>query len=335
MTYIFINNCTKYQNPLKSQIEKNTRNAKKPEIYSIYEIFKLSSELEINRNSIATLENLLQAKFLQSPFKPKGHLISIFHRSNILSPWSSKAIEIINSCNLDEVSSIEKGLIYEFRKDSKAYFGILKKLSSVIDPMTQICITKEKQFFEYLYNKQPYNQVLNTEYLSLKKIDNYNISMGLALNKLEIEYLKNIYNRLKRNPSDIELMMFAQINSEHCRHKIFNSELRNNKFRSTTTLFKLIKKTKNKSSSDVVSAYKDNCAIIRSTKNKILKTDLNNKEYKYLTEKSFYIIKAETHNHPTAISPYPGAATGSGGELRDEGATGRGAKPKIGLSGYP
>ena len=257
MTYIFINNCTKYQNPLKSQIEKNTRNAKKPEIYSIYEIFKLSSELEINRNSIATLENLLQAKFLQSPFKPKGHLISIFHRSNILSPWSSKAIEIINSCNLDEVSSIEKGLIYEFRKDSKAYFGILKKLSSVIDPMTQICITKEKQFFEYLYNKQPYNQVLNTEYLSLKKIDNYNISMGLALNKLEIEYLKNIYNRLKRNPSDIELMMFAQINSEHCRHKIFNSELRNNKFRSTTTLFKLIKKTKNKSSSDVVSAYKD------------------------------------------------------------------------------
>ena len=334
MTYIFINNCTKYQNPLKSQIEKNTRNAKKPEIYSIYEIFKLSSELEINRNSIATLENLLQAKFLQSPFKPKGHLISIFHRSNILSPWSSKAIEIINSCNLDEVSSIEKGLIYEFRKDSKAYFGILKKLSSVIDPMTQICITKEKQFFEYLYNKQPYNQVLNTEYLSLKKIDNYNISMGLALNKLEIEYLKNIYNRLKRNPSDIELMMFAQINSEHCRHKIFNSELRNNKFRSTTTLFKLIKKTKNKSSSDVVSAYKDNCAIIRSTKNKILKTDLNNKEYKYLTEKSFYIIKAETHNHPTAISPYPGAATGSGGELRDEGATGIGSIPKVGFAGY-
>ncbi|MED5274545.1 MAG: phosphoribosylformylglycinamidine synthase, partial [Pseudomonadota bacterium] len=334
MTYIFINNCTKRQNPLKSQIEQNPNNTQKTENYSVYEIFKIDTELEITQTSIVTLEKLLQSKFRMLDFKPKGGTISIFHRSNILSPWSSKAIEIINNCNLTEVISIEKGLIYEFKKNSQFYRKILKNPSLVFDSMTQICITNKDLLAEYIYKRSSSSHSSDTKYLSLNKLNYYNKSMGLALSKLEIEYLKNIYKKLKRNPSDIELMMFAQINSEHCRHKIFNSKLINKKQKINTTLFNLIKKTKTKKSLDVLSAYKDNCAIIKSDQNKILKTNFHNKKYNYLNEKSSYIIKAETHNHPTAISPYPGAATGSGGELRDEGATGIGSMPKVGFTGY-
>jgi phosphoribosylformylglycinamidine synthase len=129
-------------------------------------------------------------------------------------------------------------------------------------------------------------------------------------------------------------MMFAQINSEHCRHKIFNSQLNIDNSIKPLSLFKLIKRTYKKSNNDVVSAYTDNCSIIKSNKTKFLSSDISSKKYKYISESGLYIIKAETHNHPTAISPHAGAATGSGGELRDEGATGLGSLPKVGFTGY-
>ena len=333
MTYIFINDCTKYKDPLKQFIQHSPSKAKTDEKYRVYEIFKLNSDMEINQYSLSVLEKLLQSSFLQSTFKVEGSMISIFQRSNILSPWSSKAIEIINGCNLKEVSSIEKGLVYKFKKQSKTFMS-LSRAPALFDPMTQICITDKKQFLDYLYKPSRQNKELETQYLDISKLDKYNKSMGLALSKPEVKYLRNIYKKLNRNPTDIELMMFAQINSEHCRHKIFNSQLINKKNNINTTLFKLIKKTKNKKSTDVISAYTDNCAIISSNKNNILKTNLDNGRYKYIKEDGFYIIKAETHNHPTAISPYPGAATGSGGELRDEGSTGIGSIPKIGFTGY-
>ena len=169
MTYIFINKCTKRQNPLKSQIEQNPNNTQKTENYSVYQIFKIDAELEITQNSIAKLEKLLQSKFRSLDLKPKGEIISIFHRSNILSPWSSKAIEIINNCNLTEVISIEKGLIYEFKKNSQFYRKILKKPSLVFDSMTQICITNQDLLTEYIYKRSSDSQSSDTQYLSLNK----------------------------------------------------------------------------------------------------------------------------------------------------------------------
>ena len=334
MIYIFINKRLNYENPLKNHIAKNLDKTGIQEKYKIYEIFKVKSNLDISQSSLKTLEGLLQSNLLSHSFKSNEEIISIFHRSNILSPWSSKAAEIIESCNLEKNLSIERGLIYEFRKKSKIFSSLIRKKLSTYDPMTQICFVKQKQLINYLYKSQETEKNAKTKTLNLDNMDRYNKSMGLALSLFEINYLKRIYKKIKRNPTDIELMMFAQINSEHCRHKIFNSKVIKNDKKSNTTLFELIKSTKTRRNSDVISAYSDNCAVINSGKNNFLTTNLNNKNYKYVSENSFYVIKAETHNHPTAISPYPGAATGSGGELRDEGSTGIGSMPKAGFTGY-
>ena len=191
--------------------------------------------------------------------------------------------------------------------------------------MTQLMFTKRESIIDYLYKNIAKKKSSKLRYIPLKSIDKYNKSMGLALSNLEIEYLKKAYLKFKRNPTDVELMMFAQINSEHCRHKIFNSKLNVSVSGKSPSLFKLIKNTYKKNNTDIVSAYSDNCSIIKSKMTKFLFTDLHTKKYKYISEKGLYIIKAETHNHPTAISPHAGAATGSGGELRDEGATGLGS----------
>ena len=149
----------------------------------------------------------------------------------------------------------------------------------------------------------------------------------------EIDYLYDFYNNEKRNPTDAELMMFAQANSEHCRHKIFNAKWNVGGSQKNNTLFDLIKETSKSSPDGIISAYKDNAAIIEGSKVERLNLNESN-EYEFKEDNLNSTIKVETHNHPTAISPYPGASTGSGGEIRDEGATGRGAKPKIGLVGF-
>ena len=172
MTYIFINDCTKYKNPLKQFTQHTPSKAKSGEKYRVYEIFKLNSDMEINQYSLSVLEKLLQSSFLQSTFKAEGPIISIFQRSNILSPWSSKAIEIINGCNLKEVLSIEQGLIYKFKKQSKIFMN-LSRISSLFDPMTQICITDKKQLLDYLYKPSCQNKELETQYLDVNKFDKY------------------------------------------------------------------------------------------------------------------------------------------------------------------
>ena len=149
----------------------------------------------------------------------------------------------------------------------------------------------------------------------------------------EIDYLYDFYSQEKRNPTDAELMMFAQANSEHCRHKIFNAKWNINGKQKNNTLFDLIKETSKSSRNGIISAYKDNAAITKGSRVERLNLNESN-EYKFIEDDLNSTIKVETHNHPTAISPYPGASTGSGGEIRDEGATGRGAKPKVGLVGY-
>ena len=198
--------------------------------------------------------------------------------------------------------------------------------------MTETQIVNRKAIEKYFDNEvKPKKQKHIT--ININNIKKYAEYMALALSTSEIVYLKNIYKKLKRNPTDVELMMFAQINSEHCRHKIFNSNYYIDKKKQTKTLFSHIKSTYKNTIKDIISAYTDNSSIIKGYKVLDLILDVNKK---YINKKNdeAYIIKAETHNHPTAISPYPGAATGSGGEIRDEGATGRGSCPKVGFCGY-
>ena len=167
-----------------------------------------------------------------------------------------------------------------------------------------------------------------------QNINEINAKLGLALNDFEIEYLKQNYEDLGRRPTDCELMMFSQINSEHCRHKIFNSKWAIDGESEYASLFSFIKDTFTNYSDGVISAYKDNAAVIEGIGKKRFFADQKSKKYSFIDEQVNFCIKVETHNHPTGISPFPGAATGSGGEIRDEGATGRGAKPKAGLTGY-
>src|SRR4029453_7006166 len=161
-----------------------------------------------------------------------------------------------------------------------------------------------------------------------------NTALGLALAPDEIDYLVDAYETLGRDPTDVELMMFAQANSEHCRHKIFNADFVLDGKAQALSLFKMIRRTTESSPGGVLSAYKDNAAVIEGPVGGRFFPDPATRVYGAHREPVHVLMKVETHNHPTAISPFPGAATGSGGEIRDEGATGRGAKPKAGLTGF-
>ncbi|EPX7646593.1 phosphoribosylformylglycinamidine synthase, partial [Escherichia coli] len=161
-----------------------------------------------------------------------------------------------------------------------------------------------------------------------------NLRLGLALAEDEIDYLQDAFTKLGRNPNDIELYMFAQANSEHCRHKIFNADWIIDGEQQPKSLFRMIKNTFETTPDHVLSAYKDNAAVMEGSEVGRYFADHETGRYNFHQEPAHILMKVETHNHPTAISPWPGAATGSGGEIRDEGATGRGAKPKAGLVGF-
>jgi phosphoribosylformylglycinamidine synthase len=161
-----------------------------------------------------------------------------------------------------------------------------------------------------------------------------NGELGLALSDDEIDYLVENFTALGRNPIDIELMMFAQANSEHCRHKIFNADWKIDGVAQDSSLFEMIRASYKASPDNILSAYSDNAAVTEGFQVQRFVAETAAHEYRPHDEAAHLVIKVETHNHPTAISPFPGAATGSGGEIRDEGATGRGAKPKAGLCGF-
>ncbi len=165
-------------------------------------------------------------------------------------------------------------------------------------------------------------------------LDKANTQLGLALSNDEIEYLTNSFTQLGRNPTDVELMMFAQANSEHCRHKIFNADWTIDGVEQAHSLFGMIKNTATKSPDDILSAYHDNASVAVGSNAQVFIRNAITGEYAYTEEDVPFLMKVETHNHPTAISPFPGAATGSGGEIRDEGATGRGSHTKAGLTGF-
>ncbi len=252
-------------------------------------------------------------------------------RSGTISPWASKTNEIISNVGIRGVLSIEKYFGYFINKDIQM---IDLDLSCLFDRMTQEIFFNSDDIAHL--KEPPQRKPLIQIDISKSAKDSLveaNKDLGLALSEDEINYLDCFYSSVQRNPTDAELMMFAQANSEHCRHKIFNAEWVIDSETQTESLFDLIKKTSKGDKPDLISAYKDNAAVISGAEVMTLNRNLKN-IYNFTLEKINSTLKVETHNHPTAISPFPGAATGSGGEIRDEGATGSGAKPKMGLVGF-
>jgi phosphoribosylformylglycinamidine synthase len=259
--------------------------------------------------------------------------IIVIPRIGTISPWSSKATDIFKLCSLHEIRRIERGIIYHFSRKIKTE-ELEAILSYVMDRMTESHL-KDISDSSLLFDKLKPNSYSSIDILKEGKsaIIKANIELGLALSDGEIDYLYYSFNKLKRNPRDIELMMFAQANSEHCRHKIFNADWIIDSEKKAISLFGMIKNTYHQNPEGLLSVYSDNSAVMSGYKSSFFEPNHEGVYTSSIAEKAV-LIKVETHNHPTAIAPNPGAATGSGGEIRDEGATGRGSKPKVGLSGF-
>ena len=260
----------------------------------------------------------------------------VLPRAGTISPWSSKATDIARACNLDSVDRIERGVCYGLQFKGKASDEDVKALGSLLhDRMTE-ALFDDGDAAATLFEEHEPAPVATIAVLQGGKnaLADANVELGLALSDEEIDYLVDNYKTLERDPTDAELMMFAQANSEHCRHKIFNAEWVIDGEPKIERLFGMIRSTTEASPDGVISAYSDNSAVIEGWSGSRLMPANGDREYQYSTEPVHILMKVETHNHPTAISPFPGAATGSGGEIRDEGATGLGAKPKAGLTGF-
>ena len=252
-------------------------------------------------------------------------------RRSTISPWSSKTEDIFKNVGIVGISRIER--FYGFKISNLEPNSNLD-LSSVFDRMTQSIYSTTEELAEFFFelDKRGLGEI---DIISggKKALEDANTKYGFAISNDEIDYLLDFYNSINRNPTDAELMMFSQANSEHCRHKIFNTDWQVDGDEKEDSLFQLIKKTSKESPKNIISAYKDNAAIVEGVNTKRLSVN-DDQTYELIQEKINSTIKVETHNHPTAISPFPGASTGSGGEIRDEGATGMGAKPKVGLVGF-
>jgi len=304
-------------------LDFNNSNNKSSTISSkeIYIVAAKSDDLNLDQ-----LKNILAADHPDDSFS-----FIVGPRSGTISPWSSKTEDIIKNVGILNINRVEK-----FNSFTISDFSIDNNLdlSMFYDRMTQSIYSDHEECLAFL-KTDPQRAVNIIDILSsgIEALENANKSFGFALSDEEITYLHDFYSKIARNPTDAELMMFAQANSEHCRHKIFNAKWSVDGVSKDDSLFDLIKETSKQSPKGIISAYKDNAAITMGEKVERLHLDENNK-YEFVEDLLNSTIKVETHNHPTAISPYPGAATGSGGEIRDEGATGRGAKPKIGLVGF-
>tara|TARA_R110001583_G_scaffold24563_2_gene89782 strand:- start:34359 stop:38294 length:3936 start_codon:yes stop_codon:yes gene_type:complete len=285
----------------------------------------------LDAEETARLVDLLGAT-PETPTAPAGTMMLVVPRLGTISPWSSKATDIAHQCGFDKVVRIERGTAFTLAgKGVDARPELLAKLH---DRMTESVLAQmdEADALFHHYAPQPLTSVdiLGGGRAALEEA---NGTLGLALSDDEVDYLVENFTRIARNPTDVELMMFAQANSEHCRHKIFNADWVIDARPMEKTLFGMIKDTHKAHPEGTVVAYSDNASVIEGATIERLYPDANGR-FSYHSEETHILAKVETHNHPTAISPFPGAATGAGGEIRDEGATGRGSRPKAGLAGF-
>ena len=257
-------------------------------------------------------------------------------RPGTISPWSSKATDIARACDLEAVDRIERGICYGLKFNGKVAGDDVLALSHLLfDRMTEAVFDSAEGVAALFAEHEPAPVgIVPLAEQGRDALVAANTDLGLALSGQEIDYLVECYGNLERDPTDAELMMFAHANSEHCRHKIFNASWVIDGNAQDQRLFGMIKSTTEKTPDGVISAYSDNAAVFEGWTGQRLMPRSTDREYEFVEEPIHVLIKVETHNHPTAISPFPGAATGSGGEIRDEGATGLGAKPKAGLTGF-
>ncbi|MEH0389755.1 phosphoribosylformylglycinamidine synthase [Vibrio mimicus] len=307
-------------------------------VTGIYAEFMHFADLkaEFNPQELEKLEKLLTYGPTIQEHEPQGLLLLVTPRPGTISPWSSKATDIAHNCGLRSIKRLERGTAYYVETEvplTEAQVVTLKAL--LHDRMVEIVfaeLTDAQQLFS-VAEPAPMSQV-DVLAGGRRALEEANVSLGLALAEDEIDYLVENFIKLGRNPNDIELMMFAQANSEHCRHKIFNADWTIDGVKQDKSLFKMIKNTFEQTPDYVLSAYKDNAAVMTGSTVGRFFPDPDSRQYTYHHEDAHILMKVETHNHPTAISPWPGASTGSGGEIRDEGATGIGGKPKAGLVGF-
>lgn len=307
-------------------------------VTSVYAEFMHFADVtaDLNADELVVLEKLLTYGPTLTSHQPTGHLLLVTPRPGTISPWSSKATDIAHNCGLAKVTRLERGIAYFVETSAELTGEQRVQLAGFIHDRMMETVFADAQDAAALFRKAEPAPLSSVDILQggREALAQANVRMGLALADDEIDYLFSNFTELGRNPNDIELYMFAQANSEHCRHKIFNADWTIDGVKQPKSLFKMIKNTFETTPDFVLSAYKDNAAVMEGSKAGRFFPDPATQEYQYHHEDIHVLMKVETHNHPTAISPFPGAATGSGGEIRDEGATGVGAKPKAGLVGF-
>src|SRR5512145_1049085 len=293
---------------------------------------------DLNEAERQVLDRLLDYGPLGQDAPSHASLLLVVPRPGTISPWSSKATDIAHATGLAKVTRIERGTAFYLETTERTPLSageIAHVAASVHDRMTQAVFLRIADAAQLFLHAKP-QPLRRVDVLGVGRsaLAGANSDLGLALAEDEIDYLVASYRELGRNPTDIELMMFAQANSEHCRHKIFRADFVLDGERMPHTLFDMIRNTHRESPEGILSAYQDNAAVFEGRLGSRFFPDPVTGVYGRQIEPLHVLFKVETHNHPTAISPHPGASTGSGGEIRDEGATGRGSKPKAGVVGF-
>ncbi|MAV39143.1 MAG: phosphoribosylformylglycinamidine synthase [Puniceicoccaceae bacterium] len=299
-------------------------------------IYLLQVKEPLDPSSEARCHQLLSTGSQSKAVAPSNARFYVTPRKATCSPWSSKATDIFHNCSLQTVQRVERGIQYQIRYgnnqslEAEALGAAAKEL---YDPMTEGIYTDLSDFFD---RPEPSSfKTLKLLEEGRPALEKANREWGLAMSPAEIEYLYKAYTDIKRNPTDVELVMFSQVNSEHCRHKIFNADWIVDGEQSPHSLFQMIRNTYKQNPEGVCTAYSDNSGVLLGKPGawwEVRQDD--SKSYQKTQTRLDLLCKVETHNHPTAISPFPGAATGVGGEIRDEGATGIGGRSKAGLSAF-
>lgn len=303
-------------------------------IHSMHYYF-VDTEAPLNEAEQSQLRQILAegGATLEEQKIPQGDVFVVIPRIGTVSPWASKATDIIQHCGLSCIRRVERGIAYFIQSTHPLERGVVSEylhdrmVESVVDDLDGA-----KALFAHDEPKPLIHYPVMEE--GRKALVAANNTLGLALAEDEIDYLTEQFQQLGRDPQDVELMMFAQANSEHCRHKIFNASWLKDGEEQPLSLFKMIKNTHAKHPDNILSAYSDNASVVKGTIAGRFYPETHSGSYSYHLEPIHLLMKVETHNHPTAISPFAGAGTGSGGEIRDEGAVGRGSKPKAGLTGF-
>jgi phosphoribosylformylglycinamidine synthase len=292
---------------------------------------------ELTSHEGTVLERILAYGPHSEGTEQTGELLLVLPRPGTISPWASKATDIARNCALDPIERIERGIAFRVStRDGKPLRDPDRAalLPVIHDRMTEAVFESLDDALRLFTHFPPRPmQVVDLLGRGRSAIEQVNSALGLALSADEIDYLVEYFASEGRDPTDVELMMFAQVNSEHCRHKIFNADWIVDGVRQPKSLFAMIRHTHSQNPQGTIVAYADNAAVMKGS-NAQRFYPAADRRYARHAQTTHILMKVETHNHPTAIAPFPGAATGPGGEIRDEGATGIGAKPKAGLTGF-